>query len=258
MPTYIKIALIIGSFWSSSSLSLADNCSYITLSNQVARKNHLRIAANNLANSNTIGFEADGILLKNIDNTKTKRASSFVYLNGTYRSESAGPLNITHRNLDLAIIGEGYFKILTPQGNRYTLSGALQISNDYVVVDSRGLAYASQSNLPIILPPGSSKITFSKDGVIYLDDQEIDTIGVFNFPEQNQLVKEGNNLYSSQVNDILLDEATIVSGALRGSNVSSAKAMADMIELQRSFSVTTNLMSEINDLEKTIITKIAK
>ena len=71
-------------------------------------------------------------------------------------------------------------------------------------------------------------------------------------------MKEGNHLYISRVRDILLDEYTIVSGALRGSNVNSAKSMTEMIELQRSASMTNNLLSNVVELEKSVITKVAK
>jgi flagellar basal-body rod protein FlgF len=158
----------------------------------------------------------------------------------------------------LAIAGEGYFKVLTPRGDRYTLDGSILINSDYVLVNREGMAFASRDNGPIILPPEVQDITVAQDGTVYANGDEVDIIGIFSFQEPGQLIKEGNSLYSSRVNDILLDEVTVVSGALRNSNVSSAKAITDMVELQRSSSLTNNLMSEIGDLERSVITKIAK
>ena len=45
----------------------ANNSTYITLSNQIARKTQLAMVANNVANANTTGYEADNVLFKNID-----------------------------------------------------------------------------------------------------------------------------------------------------------------------------------------------
>ena len=253
-----KIFLILFNFFICA-ITFASNSTYITLSNQIAKKTQLKIVANNVANANTIGYESDSVLFKNIDTKQSsKRYNSFVYLDGSYKGESTGSLKTTNRDLDLAIAGDGYFKILTPRGDRYTLDGSVLINSDYVLVNSEGMPFASRDNVPIILPPEVEDIRVGQDGTIYADGDQVDVIGVFNFPDPSQLIKEGNSLYSSRINDILLDEVTVISGALRSSNVSSAKAMTDMVELQRSSSLTNNLMSEIGDLERSVITKIAK
>lgn len=71
-------------------------------------------------------------------------------------------------------------------------------------------------------------------------------------------VNKGNSLYESKEAGTLLAEFTIISGALREYNISSAKSMAEMVELQRSVGMTNNLMSDIADLERSAIAKIAK
>jgi flagellar basal body rod protein FlgG len=91
-----------------------------------------------------------------------------------------------------------------------------------------------------------------------VNDEEIDRIGVFGFENNASLIKEGNSLYESKEAGTLLAEFTIISGALRESNISSAKSMAEMVELQRSVGMTNNLMSDIADLERSTIAKIAK
>jgi len=240
-------------------ISYANNTSYIALSNSIARKTQLEVSANNIANVNTIGYEADGVVFKNIDLKQSPaRSNSFVYADGTYNSESAGPIKMTHRPLDMAIAGAGYFKVLTPRGERYTLNGAMFVSNDNILVNIEGLPFASRGNQPITIPDDTVDIRVTEDATIYADGEETDVIGIFSFAEPNALIKEGNHLYSSKVRDILLDEFTIISGALRGSNVNSARAMTEMIELQRSSAMTNNLMSNVADLEKSVIAKVAK
>jgi flagellar basal-body rod protein FlgF len=240
-------------------ITLADNSSYITLSNQIARKNQLNIVTNNIANTKTIGYESDNVLLKNIDRKQSpKRANSFVYIEGSYKNENIGSLKRTNRSLDLAIGGTGYFKILTPRGYRYTLNGAIFLNSDRMLVNSDNMPFASRDNQPILLPLDTNDIKVSEDGIVYADNEEIDVLGVFTFATNNHLVKESNSLYNTQEADILMDEFTIISGALRESNVSSTKSLAEMLELQRSSAMTNNLMSDLADLEKSVITKIAK
>ncbi|WPY00595.1 Flagellar basal-body rod protein FlgF [Candidatus Trichorickettsia mobilis] len=237
----------------------ANNSTYITLSNQIARKTQLAIVANNVANANTTGYEADNVLFKNIDTKQsTKRSNSFVYTEGAYKNGNRGTLQTTNRPMDLAIAGEGYFKILTVQGDRYTLNGGLFINSEYILVNATGLPFASRDGQPILIPVDTQDIRVAADGSIYADEDIIGIIGVFSISDINQLIKEGNNLYSSKVRDVVLDDFTIISGALRSSNVSSTKAMTEMVELQRSLGATNNLMSGIADLERSVITKVAK
>ena len=109
---------------------LANNTSYIALSNHIAQRNKLEVSANNTANVNTIGYEADGVIFRNVDlKQSSSRSNSFVYADGTYSSESSGPVKMIHRPLDMAIAGYGYFKVLTPRGERYTLNGAAFLNN---------------------------------------------------------------------------------------------------------------------------------
>ena len=60
-------------------MATANNASYIALSNQIARKTQLEVVSNNVANSNTVGFEQDTILFRNVDLKQgSKRNNSFI------------------------------------------------------------------------------------------------------------------------------------------------------------------------------------
>ena len=235
----------------------ANNASYITVSNQVARTTELGVVANNVANVSTPGYEMDGTIFSPINKKATRRKdNSFVYTDGAYSAEGPGPLKQTGNPLDVAIAGDGYFKILTPGGPRYTLDGAMIVSSNNVLVNVHGMPFASIDNQPMLLPEQYASVEISKDGTIYVDGEEIDTIGAFTFPNKFALVKEGNNVYYSKVGDILVNEQKIMSGFLRGSNVNSAKAMTELIELERAVATTNSLMSDINNLERSTISRM--
>lgn len=238
---------------------IAGNAAYIALSNQIARKEQLEVVANNIANVNTIGYESDNVLFRNVEVKQQSRYSnSFVKTNGTYKSFEQGTLRMTNNITDLAIVGDGYFKILTPRGERYTLNGSVIINNANVLVNHQGYPFANLNSDPITLPDNLQNIYISKDGVIFINNEEIDTIGVFSIESKNQLIKEGNSLYISQIPAIISNNFTVVSGALRVSNVNSVEAMQDMLELQTSAKVTNSIMSDIVDLEKAAISKIVE
>ena len=83
-------------------------------------------------------------------------------------------------------------------------------------------------------------------------------MGVFGFDSADPIIKEGGNLYAIQGNDRLLEEFTVISGALRESNVNSTLAMAKMIEMQRSYGLVTDLMTNVNETETSSIQRLTK
>ncbi|MES2215522.1 MAG: flagellar hook basal-body protein [Pseudomonadota bacterium] len=252
MHKYLVFAILI-----SASSAYANNAAYVTLSNQMARTTQLGMVANNVANVSTTGYEMNDVLLSPVDAKASKRkTNSFVFTDAEYLSENQGPLKSTGRPLDLAITGDGYFKILTDNGDRYTLDGAMMPNRDMVLVNAHGMPYASVDNQPLILPATFTTLDIGEDGTIYADKEAIGQVGVFTFQNKSSLRREGKNLYFSTAGDAAAENAVIVSGMLRGSNVNSAKAMSELIDLQRSVSATNSLMSDIISTEKTAIAKM--
>lgn len=240
-------------------LCFANNTSYIALSNQIARKRQLEVVANNAANINTVGYEEDDILLRKVDvKQNSKRKNSFVWAETNYKSGNQGALKITGKPSDIAIGGEGYFKIITPKGLRYTLDGNMIINNDYVLANKDGYPYASIDNEPITIPENFQSFEVAEDGTIFVDQEAISTIGVFTFTDPSSLIKEGNSLYKSANNDIPVEDYHIISGALRSSNVNPTMVMAKMVEMQRAVGGANNLMSDVNELDRSLISKLSK
>ncbi len=238
----------------------ATNASYIALSNQMARTMELNVVANNVANTNTPGYEMDSVILSNAKAPllRQKKDVSFVYPEGAYNSADQGPIKLTGAPLDVAIDGRGYFKILTPAGPRYTLDGHMIPNKDGVLVNVHGMPYSNREGQPIILPENYSMIDIVGDGTVYVDREDVGQIGVFDFPSKYALMREGSNIYYSKVADIAVEEVKIVRGAIRESNVNSARAMADMVTLQRAVSFNNSLMSDLISLEKSAISRMAK
>lgn len=238
----------------------ANNASYIALSSQIARKKQLDVVANNVANANTVGFEQDNILFRPVDvKQSAKRNNTFTWSETTYRSGASGGIKITHRPTDIAIGGEGYFKVATPRGPRYTLDGAMLINNQGVLVNTSGFPYLSPDDNLVEIPDEFQNLEIAQSGVVFVDGEEVGMIGVFSFNSNNDpIIKEGGNLYAIEGASFPLEEYTIISGALRESNVNSTLAMAQMVEMQRSFGLTASLSTNISETETSAINKLSK
>ena len=220
-------------------------------------------ATHNISNKNTIGYEETDLLLRpyyNPQKTKNKQ-TYFVVAEKTYISHKKGNTKITNRNLDVAISGEGYFKLLTPKGYRYTLNGNMLTNNEGMLVDYNGNFYLDQTNQPIAIPE-NIQLHINDNGVIVnsRDQDEIGQIGVFIIPDKSFLIKEGENLYLSKVGDIVAedDQYNLVSGALRISNVDEVQNIARFTEMSDSIRATNTIISDYFKMEKDAIDKITR
>ncbi|MDX1924474.1 MAG: flagellar hook basal-body protein [Rickettsiaceae bacterium] len=240
--------------------TFANNAFYISISNQVARKQGMEVSANNAANVNTIGYEQDASLFRAAPaGVANFEHNQFVEVRGLYKTGDLGPLKTTNRSLDISVSeNHQYLKLMTPKGPRYTLSGSFFRASNGVISDSSGNHLLSQNDDVLEIPENISDLKVLENGSILADGEEIGKIGVHYVADRNTLIKEGTSLYKSNQNTIALDDYTIISGALRASNVNSAQVIAEVMEAQRSFSSATSLLSEIGELEKQAVGKIIK
>ena len=253
---------ILAFLWFVSPVSnvLASNAYYITLSNQVARKQELEIITNNAANTNTIGYEEDAIIFDKFDVMQNKKKNnSFVVSRSMYKSGDMGPLKHTNNPMDIAIAGsDQYFKIQTPKGVRYTLSGNIFRNSQSILVNSDGYPFLTVNNGIIQVPDDAIDLRFTSDGTLYADGIAGDRIGIISIPNKFSLVKEGGSLYRGTEGEVPIDDYTVITGALRISNVNAAKVMSQTIETERSFSTTSSLLRELGDLEKQAVNRQLK
>src|SRR5262245_52740875 len=113
-----------------------DNALLVGLSRQIALQRELDVISNNLANINTNGFKSEKVQFQeflseaaHIDSFQlADRRVSYVQDRATLPDFSQGPLTQTGSPLDVAISGDGFLVVDTPQGERYTRNGALQRS----------------------------------------------------------------------------------------------------------------------------------
>lgn len=230
--------------------TFANNASYLAVSNLLLRNDQMQIVSNNIANSNTDGFVSDKLLITKLDVQDKNKENSYVEGHSTYNSDDQGPLITTHRTLDIAIAERNaFFRVITPRGNRYTLNGNMFISNEGILVNAQGYPYHSFDGDVIVIPIEVSNLQISGGGLIFADGEEIGNIGVFTFPANQKLSKDGNALYKTEGEEIAMENFTILNGTLRGSNVNPAVAMTEMIELQRSHAMATSVIKDVYELQ---------
>ncbi len=227
-----------------------ENAKYIALSRQTALWRRMDAIANNLANMNTAGFKREDqmfteYLVKSPAEDKIgKEKIRFVQDLGTYRDFAEGALTQTGNNLDVAIHGDAFFAIETPQGEKYTRKGQFSLDSEGKLVTASGNAVLSDGNDPFFFAPNESQIEISTDGTISTENGVIGKLKVVSFDDNLKLKNTYDGLYETTY-DNQPQDATNVSfaqGMIEQSNVNPILEMTNMIDVQRSYANVQKLI----------------
>jgi len=146
---------------------------------------------------------------------------------------SQGTMQKTSNPLDVAIQGNAFFTIQTPNGIRYTRDGAFIKSSDGTLTTHDGNPVLG-NNGPITLPDG--KVTIATDGTISVDGSSVDQLQLHTFTQISHLHPEGTNLFvDSGAGVAPTDNSTVVQGSLENSNGDVVSSIVDLITAQRWF-----------------------
>ncbi|RUO30223.1 flagellar basal-body rod protein FlgF [Aliidiomarina soli] len=237
-----------------------DNMLYIAMSGAKEDMNAVAVRANNLANVNTTAFKADlaqARAMQAYGEGHPSRVFSLTERAG--QNFAAGALRTTGRDLDVAVVGQGWLHILDENGEEaMTRNGNLEISQGGMLQTSSGQPVMGNAG-PIFIPLPITDITIGKDGTISVQPQgapsqvreEIDRISVVNPPNGN--VEKGTDGLFRMKNgeELPLPEfdAQLEVGALEGSNVNAIEEMTQMIALHRNYELSVKMMkaAEEND-----------
>jgi flagellar basal-body rod protein FlgF len=243
-----------------------ENTLLVGLSRQVALSRELDIIANNLANLGTTGFKREGVLFEQFLADRARREDfahpidqqiSFVLDRETRTDLTQGAFQQTGSRLDLAIDGEGFFVVETPQGERYSRAGSFALNATGELVTPAGFRVLGNSG-PVVLDPNDTEFAVAADGTISTRDGERGKLRLVRFENPSQLTKDGNNLFASETPPQPVDVRTrVVQGSLEKSNVNSVIEMSRMIEVTRAYTTLANLMSRTDELRQAAIQQLA-
>ena len=159
-----------------------------------------------------------------------------------------GAIESTGNTFDLAIAGQGFFTIQTPDGVRYTRNGAFFKNQDGVLQDIRGYNVLDTNNRSITIPRDatSERITVTGDGSIFFTQnngnaRRIAQIQLVQFDDRLAIEKQGNNLFyavtDAEGNVAQPQPATgeVLQGCLEKSNTAIVSEMVELIHNHRMY-----------------------
>lgn len=218
----------------------------ITLSMQRALDHKMQVLSNNAANAGTVGFQADDVIFSEYLGQQGEH-ETHSYLNdvATKRDLRVGPLDKTGNPFHLALQAGGYFGIQTPQGVRYTRSGAFIVSPEGILVDTNGDPVMSVDGGEIVIPAESKNIQVALDGTISDENGIIVQLGVFGFENEFDVEKVGDTqLQTAQAAVPLGLDARVQQGALEQSNINPIKNMSDMMMVSKLYSLNQRFIED--------------
>ncbi|MBF0097628.1 MAG: flagellar basal-body rod protein FlgF [Magnetococcales bacterium] len=255
-----------------------DSGLYAAVNGAMRASLRMDVLSNNLANSSTTGFKEDEVTF---DSYMTKpgaaqfplpgdsfmgltgpkyipfpfsspasNAYSMTYprADGTHVDVSQGSINHTGNPLDLAIEGEGYFVLNTPQGRRYTRDGSFAINAQGELVNKDGYPVLGAGGAALIV--GNERVEISPDGTIANARSVVGRLMRVTLPAAS-LEKAGGNLFQSSAQERQMESATggFLQGFVEQSNVNVVRGMTQMIEVNRAFEAYMQMIRALDGLD---------
>lgn len=214
---------------------------------------------NNIANVNTTGYKPVETTFSDLLYTEMYVNSADVLTGHGSKASSSGvnasqgtPIP-TSGELNLAIVGDGWFAVDTGSETLYTRDGSLSIDI------SGSSAYLVNQNGDYVLDSDGNRISAEIDADSPTIDPEVLTskVGVFDFEYPEALTPAASNCY--RANDksgeaTVLDEGEykVISGYLEQSGVSLPDEMVDLITAQRGYTLSARVVQTADEIEQTV------
>lgn len=233
--------------------------------------------ANNLANINTNGFKRSQVDFHDLVYVKMQEAGrstasgvtapsglevgSGVSPAATTKVFSSGELVNTSGQLDVAIQGDGFFQVTTPNGTRYTRDGAFRINGQGQLVTASGY----QVDPAITIPPDARSIAIGEDGTVTVfagtsaAAVNAGQVTLVRFANPGGLSSEGGNLLAeTPASGTPTTGAAgtngmgpIKQGFLEKSNVQMVTELVNLISAQRAYEINSRAIKSGDDMLQT-------
>jgi len=245
-----------------------------------AQQTNLEVIANNIANINTTGFKraraefSDLLYQTERAQGVPNRANQAIVPEGANiglgvqtaavrNIHTQGQLTQTGNELDLSLIGRGWFQIESPDGaTLYSRSGAFNMNAEGQLVPIDGYLVTPQ----ITIPQDASEVVISRTGQVQArigndaDYTDLGQLTIANFVNEAGLKPLGDNLFA----ETAASGAAIVGAPedpgfgyikqsyLEASNVDSVKEITDMISAQRAYEMNSKVITTADEMAQIV------
>jgi flagellar basal-body rod protein FlgG len=249
---------------------------YTAATGMMAQELNVQVISNNIANMRTTGFKKQRAAFQDLIYDHVRRVGAQasdqgtilpvgvdigggVKTVGTPRIMTQGTLSTTGNDLDLAVRGDGFFKIQMPDGTyAYTRDGSFTTDNTGRIVTSNG----NPVQPTITIPQGASGLTINAQGQVTVTVQGSTTptllgqIGLTRFINKTGLQPVGDNLFTETAASGPPQDGTanadgygdIQQQTLEQANVEAVTEISDLISAQRAYEMNAKVVSAADQM----------
>ncbi|MEJ0010241.1 MAG: flagellar basal-body rod protein FlgF [Alphaproteobacteria bacterium] len=223
---------------------------YIATSLQANLFRDMDVTANNIANLNTAGYQAEKLSFNQYLEEDGETKDAYANEPSSYRDLTPGAMQYTNNSLDFAISGNAYFQVQTPLGVRYTRAGGFQLNEQGSIVTTDGYPVLGADGSEITVPEGTKEVVVNGIGQVGADGQTIGQIGLMSFRNEQGLQRLGNSLYTSSEAPEPSESARVVQGAIESSNVNGVTELVRVMNLTRAVTNSSKFIDTMYNLER--------
>lgn len=216
----------------------------------------LDVISNNLANVNTPGYKKDkmsfeGLLAGPVNPPAVPQgttADPILQKENIYIDYASGPTSQSGNPLDLALDGDGFFAVTTPEGTAYTRQGNFRTSVDGTLVTVDGYPLQGAGGAAIRIQ--GSHVEIDGKGSVTVDGTVAGTLSVMDFEKPYKLTKIGSALFVPADPQATPQpgKSQVMQGYLEGSNVESISEMVQLIETNRYFEACSKVIQNFDTI----------
>ena len=252
---------------------------YTAATGMNAMQHQIDVTSNNIANVNTTGFKQDraefqDLIYESLNYTAGQTTQDTmnptgidvglgVRLANIQKNFTQSDLKPTGNDLDIAIVGKGFFQITLPSGEiAYSRNGNFKLDREGTIVNGNGYALEPQ----IVVPQGAKDISIGNDGFVTAKDPqtgdtiELGQITLADFINPAGLAPLGDSLFmqTDASGDVVQGDPTteqfggLRQGMVESSNVKLVNEMVDLITAQRAYEANSKAITTADSMLDTV------
>lgn len=236
-----------------------ENATYAALTRQFGLWAEMRSVANNIANGATTGYRSEGVMFSEYVRRLDGAPSLSMAAARVRETDFAqGGLSQTGGPFDLAIEGEGFFLVMTPEGERLTRAGNFTPNAQGDLVTPEGFPVLDPGGAPVFVPQGVGGIGIASDGTLSADGQPVGQIAIVRPLDPDGMLREDGVRFAAPDGFEPLPEGRMVQGFLEDANVDPVSEIARMIEVSRAYELGQSFLTKEDERIRAAIRDLSR